>query len=417
MKRIISILSLLGLITALYSCKNTNSSVQYTANRNSLYEYQNLETRWSSFENITASKGKGGAENNGAKGHACDDIKAGETVTLLDIEGSGIINRMWFTIDDRSPEMLRSLKIEMFWDGAAKPAVSAPFGDFFGIGLGRKTAFENELFADPEGRSFNCFIQMPFKKSAKVVITNESAKDLNMLFYDINLVKLEQWNDNNLYFHCYWHRDTATTLAKDFEILPKVSGKGRFLGSNMGVNANPRYKDHWWGEGEVKIYVDGDTNLATLVGSGTEDYIGTAWGQGKFCTRYTGCLVSDEAKKQWAFFRYHIIDPIFFKNDLKATIQQIGGNEKSKVLALQNEGVPLLPITIHEVPKMHQLYDPAKPLDLTRKDLPEGWTNYYRSDDFSAAAYFYLDKAENDLPPLQSLEIRTFNLNPEASGK
>ena len=104
------------------------------------------------------------------------------------------------------------------------------------------------------------------------------------------------------------------------------------------------------------------------------------------------------------------MDPIYFKADLKASIQQIGGNEKAKVLALQKEGVPLLPVTIHEVPKMHQLFDPQKPLDLADQDLPEGWTNYYRSDDFSAAAYFYLDRPENDLPPLQSLEIRTANL-------
>lgn len=410
MKNIFGIIFLLCLLLLLYSCKTKNNAEPYTANRNSLFEYQNLETRWSSFENLTASKGKGGAENNGAKGHACDDIKAGESVTLLHVEGPGIINRLWFTIDDRSPEMLRSLKIEMFWDDAIKPAVAAPFGDFFGIGLGKKTAFENELFADPEGRSFNCFIQMPFRKSARVVITNESTKDLKMLFYDINLVRLNHWNDNNLYFHCYWQRDTATTLGKDFEILPKVTGKGRFLGSNIGVNANPRYKDHWWGEGEVKIYTDGDTSLPTLVGSGTEDYIGTAWGQGKFCTRYTGCLISDEANKQWAFFRYHIIDPIFFTTDLKATIQQIGGNEKSKVLALQKEGVPLIPVTIHEVPTMHPIYNPQKPADLSDKTLPEGWTNYYRSDDFSATAYFYLDKPENNLPALQSVNIRTAKL-------
>lgn len=410
MKNILQFLLLLCISVLLYSCKTGNAPMQPESNSGNLYQFQNLETRWSSFENISASKGKGGAENNGAKGHACDHIPSGQSVTLLDVEGPGIINRMWFTIDDRSPEMLRSLKIEMFWDDSSKPAVSAPFGDFFGIGLGRKTTFENELFADPEGRSFNCFIQMPFKKSAKLVVTNESGKDLNMIFYDVNLVQMDQWNSNNLYFHCYWHRDTATTLGKDFEILPKVSGKGRFLGSNIGVNANPRYNDHWWGEGEVKIYVDGDTDLATLVGSGTEDYIGTAWGQGKFCTRYTGCLVSDEQHKQWAFFRYHIVDPIFFKTELRATIQQIGGHEKAKVLALQKEGVPLLPVTIHEVPTMHPLYDPKQPVDLSSKDLPDGWTNYYRSDDFSAAAYFYLDSPENDLPPLQSLEIRTVNL-------
>lgn len=410
MKKNYKFILLISVLTAFYSCQTSTKPEQTDSFNGNLYEFQNADTRWSSFENITAAKGQGGAENKGAKGHACDEIKAGQSVTLLDIEGPGIITRMWFTIVDRSPEMLRSLKIELFWDGSSKPAVSAPFGDFFGIGLGKKTTFENELFADPEGRSFNCFIKMPFKKSVKLIVTNESSKDLTMLFYDINLLKLEKWNNNNLYFHCYWHRDTATTLGKDFQILPKVSGKGRFLGSNIGVNANPQYIDHWWGEGEVKMYLDNDTDLPTLVGSGTEDYIGTAWGQGKFCTRYTGCLVAGGEKNQWAFYRYHIPDPVFFKNDIKVTIQQIGGNVKEKVLELQKNGVPLLPITIHEVPKMHQLYDPQKPLDLTNKQLPEGWTNFYRSDDLSSTAYFYLDKPENDLPPIQSLKIRTTKL-------
>ena len=126
--------------------------------------------------------------------------------------------------------MLRSLKIEMFWDGSVKPAVSAPFGDFFGVGPGQNTAFENELFASPEGKSFNCFLPMPFKKSAKIIVTNEGKQDLLMLFYDINFIKLKKWNKEDLYFHCYWHRDTATILGKDFEILPEINGKGRFLG-------------------------------------------------------------------------------------------------------------------------------------------------------------------------------------------
>lgn len=410
MKRNHLFLSLFSMSVLLLSCKTGNGPAQNDNYSGDLYQFQNLETRWSSFENLDAAKGQGGTANNGAKGHACDEVKAGQSVTLLNVEGSGMINRMWFTIVDRSPEMLRSLKIELYWDGAAKPAVSAPFGDFFGIGLGRRTPFENELFADPEGRSFLCFIKMPFRKAAKMVITNESKKDLPMLFYDIDLVKMNEWNTNNLYFHCYWHRDTATTLGKDFEILPKVTGKGRFLGSNIGVNANPVYKTDWWGEGEVKIYVDGDTNLPTLAGSGTEDYIGTAWGQGKFCTRYSGCLVSDEDRKQWAYFRYHIPDPIFFKSELKATIQQIGGNYREKVAELQKSGVPLIPVTIHEVPTMHPLFDPHKTVNLSDKSLPEGWTNYYRSDDVSATAYFYLDKPENDLPPLQSLKIRTVKL-------
>ena len=103
-----------------------------------------------------------------------------------------------------------------------------------------------------EGRSFNSFIQMPFRKAAKIVITNESEKTLNNIFFDVDYSLLKTWNDDYLYFHAYWHRDTATKLANDFELLPQVTGKGRFLGVNIGVNGNPLYKKSWFGEGEVK---------------------------------------------------------------------------------------------------------------------------------------------------------------------
>jgi len=237
-----------------------------------LYQFDATSTpRWSSFENRKAEKGKGGMENNGAKGHPSDGVEPGETEVLLDASGQGIINRIWITINDRSPEMLRSLKLEMFWDGSSKPAVSVPFGDFFGMGLGKTAPFHNALFANPEGRSFICYIPMPFKTGARIQVTNESDKRLSHLFYDINFQKLASFASDNLYFHAFWNRDTATTLARDFELLPPVKGKGRFLGVNIGVNANPVYKDYWWGEGEVKMYLDGDKNFPTLVGTGTED--------------------------------------------------------------------------------------------------------------------------------------------------
>ncbi len=405
-KKTLTIIPMLSL-WAIISCTNENHHGFNDYYAGNLFEYKEVETRWSSFENSTAEKGHGGFENRGAKGHPCDVVRAGGSVTILDVTGPGMISRIWATINDRSPEMLRSLKIEMYWDQAVKPAVSAPFGDFFGVGLGRRTAFENALFADPEGRSFNCFIQMPFKESARVVLTNESDRDLDMLFYDVNLMKFKGWDPDYLYFHCYWHRDTATTLGEDFQILPQVSGRGRFLGSNIGINANPDYENHWWGEGEVKMYLDGDTDLPTLVGTGTEDYIGTAWGQGKFCTSYSGCLVADSEKKQWAYFRYHIPDPIYFRSDIKVTIQQMGGNQKEQVLAFQQEGIPLIPVTIHEVPRLHHIYDPERGVDLSDEELPEAWTNYFRSDDVSATAYFYLDRPENDLPPIQARDIRT----------
>ena len=401
------------LLTVFYSCDSDKGSHDLDENimPSSMFEYSdNLEPRWVSFENITGAPGSGGMENGGAKGHACDSISAGATKTLLKMDGPGIINRMWITISDRSPEMLRSLVINMYWDNEEKPAVSVPFGDFFGIGLGKTAVYENALFANPEGRSFNCFIQMPFKKAARIELVNESDNDLPMVFYDINLQLLKNWDDSFLYFHSYWQRDTATLLAEDFEILPPISGKGRFLGSNICINANPLYKDYWWGEGEVKIYLNGDNEFPTLIGTGTEDYIGTAWGQGQFFNKYNGSLIADSKNLQWAFYRYHIIDPVYFKTDCRVTIQQIGGSVKDDVIELQKLKIDLIPVTIHQAPKMIHIYIKDSIADLANPDFPNAWTNFYRSDDVAATAYFYLDSPRNDLPGIQDVEMRTRKL-------
>jgi hypothetical protein len=366
-----------------------------------------VETKWSSFENLNGIKGQGAQENKGAKGHPSDQIKAGETVTLLHVNGAGIIHRIWLTINDRSPEMLRSLRIDMYWDGAEQPAVSAPIGDFFGVGLGRRVVFENELFADPEGRSFNCFIPMPFRTEAKITLTNESEKRLNSLFFDIDLTQQPTQPKNVLYFHAYWNRQNPTTLEKDFELLPKLSGKGRFLGVNMGVKTDPLYRDSWWGEGEVKIYLDGDTEFPTLAGTGTEDYIGTAWGQGTFCNRYQGSLIADTEKGEFAFYRYHIPDPVYFHQEIKVTIQQLGGWPKKQVLELMEDGAKLKPVTISAGPDNFVKLMEKPGVSLDDDSLPDGWTNFYREDDVSSMAYFYLDKPVSGLPKLASVELRT----------
>lgn len=399
-----------ALVFFLFACKTEQPKTAELVLNAPLFQYQDLEPRWNSFENPTSGKGTGAMENKGAKGHPYDFLKAGESKVLLDFQGMGIITRMWFTIQDRSPQMLRSLKIEMFWDGETKPAVSAPFGDFFGNGLGRMVAHQNELFANPEGRSFNCFIPMPFKTAAKVVVTNEGSTDLNMLFYDINFVQINEWNDENLYFHCFWNRDTATTPGVDYTVLPKIEGKGRFLGVNFGVIGNPLYQKSWWGEGEVKMYLDGDGEFPTLAGTGTEDYIGTAWGQGAFVNRYTGCLVADTEKDHWTFYRYHIPDPIMFKSDLRVTIQAMGGNNKQKVIEMLDKGAPLIPVTIQNEKSFIRLMDSIQPVNLKAEGMIDGWTNFYRSDDWSSTAFFYIDEPVNQLPELAKTEIRTYKL-------
>ncbi len=403
-------LAIYSLVILLVSCNNNRQEPADNPFNTSLFEFQNLEPRWNSFENPTSGKGTGGQENRGAKGHPYDFLKAGETKVLMDVSGPGIINRMWFTIQDRSPQMLRSLRIDMYWDGEEVPAVSAPFGDFFGNGLGRMVAHESKLFSSAEGRSFNCFIPMPFRSGAKVTVTNEGAADLDMLFYDINFVQISNWNNDYLYFHCFWNRDTATTPGEDYVILPRVEGKGRFLGVNFGVMANPVYQKSWWGEGEVKMYLDGDGEFPTLIGTGTEDYIGTAWGQGAFINRYTGCPVADTENDHWTFYRYHIPDPIYFNREFRADIQAMGGNMKNKVIEFLDNGAPLIPVTIQEGQEFMRLMDSVPSVDLKRGDLMDGWTNFYRSDDWSSTAYFYLDMPANKLPQLAGLELRTYKM-------
>src|ERR1700733_12027157 len=161
----------------------------------------------SSFENLNGEKGEGGKTNNGAKGNAFESLKAGESKTLLEVKSAGILQRMWFTFDNRSPAMLRSLRLRMYWDGEDKPAVDVPFGDFFCTGLGHLVAFQSALFTDPEGRSFNCYIPMPFKSAARITLTNEGKTDLALLFFDIDYTLLSKAPaDDMLYFHATWNR-------------------------------------------------------------------------------------------------------------------------------------------------------------------------------------------------------------------
>ncbi len=358
----------------------------------------------SSFENINGIPGKGGMTNKGAKGNPFESLNAGETKTLLDIHEAGIINRMWFTVDNRSPEMLRSLRLRIYWDSQSKPAVDVPFGDFFCAGLGIPVAFQSELFTNPEGRSFNCYIPMPFKKAARVTLTNESKTDLALLFFDIDFTGLSVPLENMLYFHAGWNRTIHTIPGIDFELLPAIKGRGRFIGVNVGVNVDSSYGQTWWGEGEVKIYLDGDSRYPTINGTGTEDYIGTGWGEGHFAHSFQGCTIAEGSKGQFAFYRFHIPDPIYFNLGFKATIQEIGGGMCDQVKKLQEKGVPMKIVTVTSGKTFLRLMESPKPL--TDPDFPPGWCNFYRSDDYSATAYFYLDKPVSDLPELMPVSER-----------
>lgn len=248
---------------------------------------------------------------------------------------------------------------------------------------------------------------MPFKKSARIVFTNEAQNDV-ALFYDVNYTLGDAFEDDTMYFHAHWTRENMTAIARDFEILPPVKGAGRYLGANIGVIENPDYKGTWFGEGEVKIYIDGDSEYPTLVGTGTEDYIGSAWGQGFFGHMYQGCLVKDEERGEWSFYRYHVPDPVYFDSECKVTIQQMGGAVGEKIHELLNHGSRFAVIrTAQGEEKPYRIIEKTGQGEFRDPEIEDKkFYIFYREDDVCAVAYFYLNSPENGLPPLQDLEYR-----------
>jgi len=378
------------------------------------------KTKWISPENPSGKEGSGGKLNQGAKGSAFFTVKAGEQLVMMDVKGSGIIRRMWLSgTIPRCEEQRRMVRIDMYWDGSKKPAVSAPIGDFFGLGLGLSVPYKNALFSNPEGRSFNFTIPMPYRTGAKIVITNESSAHA-LVWYDINYTE-EKVPDDALYFHAYWNREMHTALGKDHVILPQVNGKGRFLGTNIGVIGDSAYRNTWFGEGEVKVYLDGDKQLPTLAGTGTEDYIGSGWGQGEYQDQYQGSLVSDSKNDVYAFYRYHVPDPVYFQQDCKVTIQQIGNTSVTNMREMLAKGVQLKPVWVFKQGSNADIFNlqgnpPSQILLLDRpdtkgindpmfdKDVFGG--NFYRSDDVSSVAYFYLNKPFSNLPEMKDKQLR-----------
>jgi hypothetical protein len=364
----------------------------------------NVQTRWASPENPSADRGCAGQANAGRKGSAWFRLNAGEERILAEVSGtSGTVRRIWATISQRTPTLLRGLRLDVYWDGAKRPAVSAPLGDFFGTGLGMTAPFESALFASPEGRSFVCHVPMPFRKGMRMKVTNETDEDLESFYYDVNFTIGDAHPAEALYFHAHWRRENPTTLQRDFAFLPRVEGRGRFLGVNAGVICDRRlYHTSWWGEGEVKIYLDGDGDLPTLCGTGTEDYIGTGWGQGRFDQLYCGCHVADRERMRYCFYRYHVPDPVFFQKDIRVTIQQIGAWEPDLKKSLSETCKPL-----------YAAGPGRKELDLSEEGGSEPFGLFERADDWSSCAYFYLDRPESGLPLLAAVGERLAGLSRE----
>lgn len=353
-----------------------------------------VHSRWISFENLSGAKGEGGQANEGRKGSPARVIESGERVRIAEIDGPGVIRRIWLTVRGE-PQILRGLVIRIYWDGQSKPSVEAPLQDFFGIPFARQERFESMFFSNPEGRSFNCFIPMPFRGKAIVELENQAPVATSNLFFDINYTIGDKLPEDLAYFHAYWRRENPTTPKEDFEILPKVSGRGRFLGCNVGIRALGDYRHAWFGEGEMKIYVDGDRELPTLVGTGTEDLVGSAWGLGLFNHLYQGCILEQRKHGVWGLYRYHVPDPVYFHNDIRVTLQQMSGASADQIIEkIQPDNYP-------EMVADHKRFNP---------ETHTGWQNFESPQDVCATAYWYQTLPSPDWGPIQSYEERMADL-------
>lgn len=357
-----------------------------------------LSSRSISAENPRGEAGQGGQTANGRKGLPClSNLRAGQAYTFAEIAGPGCIRHLWLTTEKRHPAMLRNLILRAYWDGQSQPSIEAPFGDFFGIGHGASRHFESAFLTNAEGRAFNSYFPMPFALSARLTLTNESGEDAGMFFYEVDYTLGDEVGPDTPYFHAQFRRVPNTTLYQDYIILDGVAGKGRYLGANIGLV--DRYVDCacWWGEGEVKIYLDGDREYPTICGTGSEDYAGAAWGIGQFCAREFGAPFIEG--KHISYYRFHGHDPVYFSRDLKVTLQQIG-----------NDG-SVDPLKLGDRPAMDSFIQSGQ----YKKDAPGG--NYERCDDMCSTAYWYQTLPTQPFPVFPDKELRSLDLAPDGAGE
>lgn len=295
---------------------------------------EELDCRSISFENPTGGRGAGGRSARGRKGSPYRDVGPGETVTIADLTGPGTIRHLWMTVGPGPPEHLRSIVLEVFYDDLDQPSVSVPMPDFFGCPHGRLVPYHSAVHAVQEGKGLNSYLPLPFAGRIRVTVRNASQRSVP-LFYQADYT-LEARVDLSTqgFLHASFRRENPTTIGRDFEIASGLRGPGRFLGSVVGIRVLD--DGHWYGEGEVKVYRDGDRDLPTLCGTGLEDYVGSAYGLGPHAAPFGGAplvlappdpasgRLDDHAADFVGFYRWHLLDPIMFREELRVTIQQIG---------------------------------------------------------------------------------------------
>ena len=311
-------------------------------NMGNLSRLSNARSRSISPENFTGEKGKGGMATEGTGANAGRDlgqgwkispsvcIQPGEMFEMADIKGQGAIQQMWLT----PTGLWRFCILRIYWDDIETPAVECPIGDFFACGWQRYAQVSSLAVCVNPGSAFNSYWEMPFRKRARMTVTN-IAEDPMTLYYQVNYTLTDVPIDC-AYFHAQFRRTNPLPYKDVYTIVDGIEGKGHYVGTYMAWQVN---NTQWWGEGEIKFYMDGDGDFATIVGTGTEDYFCGSYnfdlgkergGYHEFTTPYAGLsqvIRPDglyESQQRFGLYRWHIPDPIRFEEDLRVTIQALG---------------------------------------------------------------------------------------------
>ena len=308
-----------------------------TMNLGSLPRLSAAQTRSISPENFTGEKGKGGMATEGTGARAARElgqgwkvspsvrILPGQTFIMADVQGAGAIQHIWMTPTGNN----RLNILRMYWDGEENPSVECPAGDFFACGCGQYTTVNSLVVCVNPGSGFNCYWLMPFRKGFKITMTNMDTKSM-VLYYQIDYT-LTPVPKDMAYFHAQFRRTNPLPDKTDYTIIEGVRGRGHYVGTYMTWGSN---SPGWWGEGEIKFFMDGDEKFPTICGTGTEDYFCGSYGFHKpgtreyqtFNTPYAGMpqVIESETQPRFSLYRWHIMDPVRFEKDLRVTMQALG---------------------------------------------------------------------------------------------
>jgi hypothetical protein len=319
-----------------------------------LYRVSTAKTFSISPENFTGEKGKGGMATTGVASNQARDlgqgwkvnpyviIKGGETFTLGEITGSGAIQHVWMTPTGN----WRFSIFRIYWDDELHPSVEVPVGDFFAMGWGKYARISSLPICVNPGSAFNSYWPMPFRHKAKITMENLDLKPM-AVYYQIDYTLGEVPKDA-AYFHAQFRRTNPLPNKKVYTIVDNIKGKGQYVGTYMawGVHNNG-----WWGEGEIKFYMDGDKDFPTINGTGTEDYFNGSYDfenqvthqYEEFTSPYSGLaqvIKPDglyQSQQRFGLYRWHIVDPVRFDSDLRITIQDLGWREGGTYLPLMDD--------------------------------------------------------------------------------